>query len=130
VFQVLAGRVAALEGRLQGVDNLAGRAAAQDAIAEQLGIAVPSFDVATTEGVAAAITPGGGSISAASVVSRFKSAVEEARRRAKEGVLARLQRDAVELRDENTAIRQCASPADMDGAVGAARFATYCRASL
>jgi hypothetical protein len=102
-LQVLASKVAALEGRLQGVDNLAGRAAAQDAIAEQLGIPVPALD-----------TQSGPRLSASAVVARFRSAVDEARRRAREGLLARLERESAEMHAENAALRQCAAATSLN----------------
>lgn len=44
-MQVLERRVAAAEGRLAGVTNLAGRLMALDQVAEELGVDVPSMQV-------------------------------------------------------------------------------------
>lgn len=50
-------RIEALEAALHGVDNLAGRAVALDAMADELGVDVPNLNIPVAIAEAAGVTP-------------------------------------------------------------------------
>ena len=107
LIQEVTPRIEALEAALHGVDNLAGRAVALDAMADELGLDVPNLNIPAAAAEAAGESPD----------DAVRAAAGEARKGLEQGqqprALKGLSMAMTDIKSDNDNLRRCVHQADV-----------------